>query len=144
MRKKAEKKIRQAVAELGSAANHRLDKVRAGAGLHPKVFDKTILDMERVGTITLEAGNINEMTSDEISGFVRRGNTVYVSFNFMDDVEEPKKAEPEIQEPETIVVILYGLYPGEWEQFENACEAREGKHVVQKIEEMIRQYNRDG
>ena len=43
--------------------NYRLDKVRINAGLYPKVFDKTILDMARLGTIILKEGNV-EMISE--------------------------------------------------------------------------------
>ncbi|MEE4357759.1 MAG: hypothetical protein V2I97_14935 [Desulfococcaceae bacterium] len=84
MRKKAERKIRRAVEDLGNCERHRLDHVRSLAGLHPKIFDKTILDMERVGTIRLFSQGLDEMSKEEISLLVRRGETVYVSFTFID------------------------------------------------------------
>ncbi len=166
MRKKAEKKIRDAVAELGCPEHHRLDRIRPLAGLHPKVFDKTILDMERVGTISLSAEGLDQMTAGEISLLVRRGETVYVSFRFIDgsfvngvfiDKSLPSMqpepiimdtepimmdTEPIIMDTEPIVLILQGLFPGEWEQFEQLCETREGKTGLVKIEDMIRVYNR--
>ena len=83
MRKKAEKKIRQAVAELKSVNNHRIDKVRTRAGLHPKVFDKTVLDMERVGTIKLSTEGLDKLNDSEISSLVRRGDIIYVSFSYV-------------------------------------------------------------
>ena len=46
MRKKAEQKIRNAVAELGNPDFPRIDAVRQKAGLLRKVFDKTVLDMQ--------------------------------------------------------------------------------------------------
>ncbi|QTA80606.1 Uncharacterized protein dnl_29160 [Desulfonema limicola] len=138
MRKKAEKKIRQAVENLESKHKHRLDKVRAGAGLFPKVFDKTILDMERVGTIELYTEGIEELSDAEISSLVRRGNIIYVSFAFIEN------SNIENQTPETIVLILQGLYPGEWEKFEELCEQREGKTAVQTLEHMVRIYNNQG
>ncbi|MEZ4528561.1 MAG: hypothetical protein R2941_21820 [Desulfobacterales bacterium] len=152
MRKKAEKKIRDAVAELGSPEHHRLDRIRPLAGLHPKVFDKTILDMERVGTIRLSAEGLELMNPSEISLLVRRGETVYVSFRFadgsfangafIDKSSPPLQPEPLRKEPEPVIVILQGLFPGEWEQFEQLCQSRESKSALVKMEEMIRMYNR--
>lgn len=146
MRKKAEKQIREAVRRLGSTENHRLDKVRTGAGLHPKVFDKTILDMERVGTITLSTDGVGALSPEEKARLVRRGDTVYVSFNFIDAPSEqapPPPAAPNARaEPatiETIVVILQNLLPGEWETFEDRCKA-EGTATFEKVEELIRTY----
>jgi len=136
MRKKAEKQIRQAVENIESTNQHRLDKVRAGAGLYPKVFDKTILDMERVGTIRLYTEGIEQLSNSEISSLVRKGDIIYVSFSFIDTPPEPL-----IQEPETIVIILQGLYPVEWKTFEQICETREGKTAAEKLEEMVRAYN---
>lgn len=153
MRKKAEKKIRDAVAELGSTDHHRLDRVRPLAGLHPKVFDKTILDMERVGTISLSAEGLDQMNDSEIRLLVWRGETVYVSFRFTDgsfvngafiDRSLPAVQPEQLMETEPVVVILQGLFSGEWEQFEQLCESREGKSALVKIEDMIRGYNREG
>jgi len=161
MRKKAENKIRHAVEELDSQHQHRLDKVRAGAGLFPKVFDKTILDMERVGTIRLYTEGIEELNDAEISSLVRRGDTIYVSFNFIDslpeipdqeipdqeipdqEIPDPERLDQENQTPETIVLILQGLYPGEWEKFEALCERREKKTTIQKLEDMVRSFNNE-
>jgi hypothetical protein len=153
MRQKAEKKIREAVKELGSTSDHRLDKVRGRAGLHPKVYDKTILDMQRVGTIELSTRGIEGLSPQEISALVHKGATVYVSFNFIDTFQEnpPKEKQAETNTPqemcappppsiETIVVILQNLLPGEWECFEDLCKKNEDKKAHEKIEEMIRQY----
>jgi hypothetical protein len=163
MRKKAEKKIRQAVDQLESRENHRLDQVRAKAGLHPKVFDKTILDMERVGTIELSTGNLEGLSRAEIGALVRRGETVYVTFSFtetgkqyeMTPEYEPRfPSEPETDSHpgahagegspgyETRVVILQGLLHGEWELFSELCRTTENKGVEEKLEELIRQYIR--
>ncbi|MFP4349420.1 MAG: hypothetical protein ACLFQY_14120, partial [Desulfococcaceae bacterium] len=158
MRKKAEKKIRQAVDQLYSRENHRLDQVRAKAGLHPKVFDKTILDMERVGTIELSTGNLKGLTQAEIGALVRRGETVYVSFSFTetgkqyDMTPDPEPLYPSAPEAdstsgapaespgyETRVVILQGLLHGEWELFSELCRTTENKGVEEKTEELIRQ-----
>lgn len=159
MRKKAEKKIRQAVDQLFTRENHRLDQVRAKAGLHPKVFDKTILDMERVGTIELFTGNLKGLTGAEIAALVRRGDTVYVAFRF---TEAGKSYEPESEPPfpesprndsnasggeapvyETRVVILQGLAEGEWEAFENLCRTRENKGAEKTIQDWIRRFIRE-
>ncbi|MGE0087761.1 MAG: hypothetical protein AB7S75_25395 [Desulfococcaceae bacterium] len=47
-------------------------------------------------------------------------------------------------ETDPVVLILQGLFPGEWERFEQLCENREGKNALVKIEEMIRGYNMQG
>ncbi len=160
MRKKAEKKIREAVGQLCSREDHRLDRVRAKAGLHPKVFDKTILDMERVGTIELSTGNLDGMSPAEISALVRRGETVYVTFNFTESGgrcemrPEPgcPKALPADSRPETApspapccdtrMVIVQGLLRGEWELFADICRTTENKGAEEKITELIRRYIR--
>ncbi len=153
MRKKAEKKIREAVIQIGSKNRHRLDLVRKRAGLHPKVFDKTILDMERVGTIKLYSDTTNKMTRGQISALVKRGEVIYTSFSFI-ETGETAKAKPARESTaspccenkirpatiETIVVILQNLIPGEWEEFGKLCEELEGRKPHEKIENMIREY----
>jgi hypothetical protein len=84
MRWKAEQAIRQAAAELGDLPQFGLDKIRIGAGLHRKVFDKTILDMARVGTIRLFGKEASEMMGQDIADMVQQGTIVYLSFAFLD------------------------------------------------------------
>ncbi|GBC60536.1 hypothetical protein DENIS_1493 [Desulfonema ishimotonii] len=147
MRKKAEKKIRQAAAELSSGGDYRLDEVRGRAGLHPKIFDKTILDMARLDTIALFTGSTAGMSPVQISNLVRRGDTVYIRFRFTDGSDVPEHQESPGPEVTTTVVILQHLGPDEWESFEHMCHAEEGKRAEQKIREMIREYirqNRSG
>lgn len=147
MRRKAEKQIRDASARMGQGP-FRLDAVRAGAGLHPRVFDKTIIDMEQVGTITLEP---LEAGCEETAGLVRRGDRVYVRFAFVTapapapSAPEPPRApadrKPAAPAPiDAVVVILRNLLPGEWEAFSKSCRTRDGKSPHEKIEEMIRGY----
>jgi hypothetical protein len=154
MRKKAEKAIRDAVDQLGSRDNHRLDRVRPLAGLHPKVYDKTILDMERVGTIRLATGSLEGYSSGEIAAMVRRGDTVYVSFTFIDGTipagaqeSAPPVTETPIRDPlldsEPVIVILQHLIPGEWERFERLCREREGRKGSDVIEAFVRRYLRE-
>jgi len=151
------------VDQLYSRENHRLDQVRAKAGLHPKVFDKTILDMARVGTIELSTGNLKGLTRAEIGALVRKGETVYVTFSFTeigkqyDMAPEPDPLFPSAPEAdsnpeapagagspgyETRVVILQGLLHSEWELFSELCRTTENKAVEEKLEELIRQYLR--
>jgi hypothetical protein len=154
MRKKAEKAIRDAVDRIGSRDHHRLDRVRPLADLHPKVYDKTILDMERVGTIRLATGNLDGFESGEIAGMVRRGDTVYVSFTFIDGTvpagarnEAPPPPEELLRDPmldsEPVIVILQHLIPGEWERFERLCREREGRRGGEVLVNMIREYLRN-
>jgi len=94
------------------------------------------------------------MDAGEISLLVRKGDTVYVSFRFIDgsfvngmfidSSRPPDQPEPLMTDTEPIVLILPGLFPGEWELFEQLCQTREGKTGLVKMEEMIRSYNRDG
>jgi len=145
MRKKAEKKIREAAAMLGEDDTYRLDKVRINAGLYPKVFDKTILDMARIGTITLKKGNAEAMSPAEIGNMVRKGEIIYMYFSFQDaTIGEPAEAEAEIKALETVDIELPGVDRAIWQQFERRCLEREGKPPLQKIVEMISEYNRFG
>ncbi len=84
MRWKAEQAIRQAAADLGDLPQYALDKIRIGAGLHRKVFDKTILDMDRVGTIRLFGKNVSEIRGQDLSDMVQQGAMIYLSFAFLD------------------------------------------------------------
>ena len=145
MRKKAEKKIREAAAMLGEDNNYRLDKVRINTGLYPKVFDKTILDMARLGTITLKEGNADGLSPAEIGKMVRMGEIIYIYFSFQDATGgEPTEAEAEMKVPETVDIVLTGVDRAIWQQFERLCLEREGKPSLQKIAEMISEYNRCG
>jgi hypothetical protein len=135
MRERAEKEIREAAAELGNMEWYRIDRVRERTTLIRKVFDKTLLDMARVGSIHLAEGNASEMDSYEIGNLIRQGDTVYVSFSFVD-------TDPAGQGSETVNVTLRGFNRADWELFEYFCETREGKKGVQKIWEMILEYNR--
>lgn len=85
MRWKAEQAIRQAAAELGNVAQYRIDKIRLRAGLHRKVFDKTILDMARVGTIQLFSSDDSDMNGGNMSEMVWQGVVVYISFVFLNE-----------------------------------------------------------
>jgi len=135
MRERAEKEIREAAASLGKMEWYRIDRVRERTTLIRKVFDKTLLDMARVGTVHLAEGTASEMDSYEISNLIRQGDTVYVSFSFVD-------ADPAEQGIEKVNVTLRGFNRGDWELFEYFCETREGKKGVQKLWEMILEYNR--
>ena len=80
MRKKAEQKIRQAAADLGETNLYRIDRVRERAGFIKKVFDKTILDMARLGTIELKYGNTDDMNPHEIENLIRYRDSIFVYF----------------------------------------------------------------
>ena len=143
MRKKAEKKIREAAARLGGDNTYRLDKVRVYAGLLPKVYDKTILDMARIGTITLKEGNTDGLSPAEVGNMVRKGETVYMYFSFQEETgEKPAEAESEMKGPETVDITLAGVDREVWRQFEKLSLDREGKPPLEKIMEMISEYNR--
>ncbi|MFC1515503.1 C-GCAxxG-C-C family protein [Thermodesulfobacteriota bacterium] len=98
MRKKVEKKIRQAVKELEKSEYYRIDKVRDRTiGVIPKVFDKTILDMARLNTIELIGGDTDEMNPAEINKLVRKGDDVYLYFSLLEDESEEEKIASVVQ-----------------------------------------------
>lgn len=150
MRRKAENKIRQAAAELGQSEYYRIDKVRAKVRLIRKVFDKTILDMDRVGAIELAGGNTDSMTPSEIGNLIREGEKLHVQFKFLDSAEEPQaiqlektqpvKRAPQAPEPEEVEVVLLELEPAVWQRFEHQCLTKEDKDPLEKIKEMICDY----
>ncbi len=137
MRRKAELEIRQAAAAMGDRDSYRIDQVRERTTLIRKVFDKTILDMARLGTISIESRHISEMNEPEVGNFIRQGDTVYIRFSFPDG-----GGIPEDLKPKTLDIALQGFDLTEWTRFEYLCKTREGKTAVEKIREMIRDYNR--
>ena len=151
MRKKVENNIRQAVAELGKSELYRIDKIRAKAGLIRKVFDKTILDMDRVGAIELSGGNTDDMNPSEIGNLVHHGDKLYVNFKILDTDIQPEeinskkietpKPEPEDMELEDLQIVLLEVEPAIWQRFEHQCLTREDKDPVEKVKEMIHDYS---
>ena len=148
MRKKAERNIRQAAAVLGDADFYRIDKVRENCDLIRKVFDKTILDMARVGTIELTGGDTSRMSASEIGNFIRQGDALHVYLRFLNAERETSAGAEKSEkvrrvEPETVTIILKGLDREMWGRFESLCKTKEGKTPVQKIREIINEYNRE-
>lgn len=137
MRKKAERKIREAAAELGNVRFYRIDQVRRGTGLIPKVFDKTLLDMARLQSIELESGDTVGLSAAEVSAMVRSGDVVYTRFRFCGPVLDPSLA------PETFDVVLAGFEKESWQRFEYLCKVREDKTSAEKLQEMILDYVRE-
>ena len=75
---------------LGDQSPYRLDLVRGLAGLHPKVFDKTILDMARLGDIDLFSEDISGLNDAQKEGMFRKGDHVFVRFSFVEKKVEPR------------------------------------------------------
>ncbi len=159
MRKKVEHKISQAIAELGKLEYYRIDKVREKTGTIRKVFDKTILDMDRVGTIELLDGDTTGMSPSEIGNLIRFGDQLHVYFKFPDaetepeaqqpqkaamEAVQPKSAEPESPKTENIEIVLLEIEPEMWQRFVELCQDMEDKAPVRKIREMIRDYIKGG
>ncbi len=159
MRKKVEHKINQAIAELGRSEYYRIDKVREKTQSIRKVFDKTILDMARVGTIELLDGDTTGMNPSEIGNLIRYGDQLHVYFKFPDAETEPeaqktpkatiRAAKPKGEEPESsktrnIEIVLLEIEPEMWQRFVELCQDMEDKAPVKKIREMIRDYIKGG
>ena len=137
MRKKAEKQIRQAAAILGTSNFYRIDQVRANTDLVRKVFDKTLLDMARLGVANLHDGDAEGLSAAETGDLISHRDELFVYFSFPEGAAKQEKAEPE-----TIEVTLKGIEREAWLRFEHLCETREQKQAVQKILDMINEYNR--
>ncbi|MFC1489095.1 hypothetical protein ACFL6B_04520 [Thermodesulfobacteriota bacterium] len=149
MRKKSEKKIRQAASELHTSNVYRIDEVRKKAGIIKKVFDKTILDMARLKIVELIDADTDGLDASEIENLVRQGDNLYADFIFLDAEGQPegKKSEKIVSEvkaeerkPEKIEIVLMEFEPDIWQQFEHLCKTREYKDPIQKIQEMIHDY----
>jgi len=139
MRKKAEKKIREAAAVLGEADLYRIDRVRENTDLIRKVFDKTLLDMERLKKVELIGRDASEVDPTEAGNLIRREDKIYVEFRFTDPPAEPeKKEQPDV--PETTSIILKGIDRSLWRRFESTCARREEILPSEKIKELIRDY----
>jgi hypothetical protein len=149
VRKKVEYKINQAVAELGRLEYYRIDKVREKTGTIRKVFDKTILDMARVGTIELLGGDTTGMNPSEIGNLIQYGDQMHVYFKFPDaetepEAQQPKREEPESSKTENIEIVLLEIEPEMWQRFGELCQDKDDKAPVQKIREMIWDYIKGG
>ena len=126
---------------IGEADSYRIDRVRVNTGLIRKVFDKTLLDMERLKTVELIGQDVAKVDPDEAANLIRRGDQIYVQFRFTDPPVEPeKKEEPDV--PETTSIILKGIDRSLWRRFESTCARREGIRPAEKIKKLIRDYNR--
>ena len=134
MRQKAELRIREATAQL-PGPEYRIDMVRERTDLVRKVFDKTILDMARLGTIMLYGGSTEGMTETEIGNLILHGTTLHIWFMFL----EPEGTPTSIQ---TVDVTIKDFEESEWGQFEHLCEKMEGKTGEQKLKEIVRAYIR--
>lgn len=134
MRQKAEQRIREAVAELGLSPPYRIYQVRERTGLIRKVFDKTILDMARLGTIQLFKGETTGLSDVEISNLIYHGDAIYVSFMFLEAGKTPQYAI------DAIDITLKEIDRDEWAKFEYLTQKIERKTGVQKIRDMIRWY----
>lgn len=137
MRKRAERQIRQAAERLGSSGRYRVDRVRAGAGLIRKVYDKTLLDMARVGTIELSDGDTSDLTGAEIGNMIVSGGMRYVWFRFLESVES---VEPEA--PATVDIEIRGMDRDAWQLFAYYCATREKMEPMEKLVELVREFNR--
>lgn len=137
MRKKAEKQIRTATTSMREKQPFRLDRVRHRVDLVRKVFDKTILDMARVGTIELYPATPDQLEASEAKDYVRQGEKIFASFSFLETVSEDPESEP-------VDILLKGVDPVKWRHFTYLCKAREDKDPQTKILEMIERYNRRG
>jgi hypothetical protein len=159
MRKKVEKKIRQAITTLENSEFYRIDRVREKAGVIKKVFDKTILDMARVGTIELTGGDTSAMSSSQIGNLILQGDQLHVYLKLIDAETEPeslpsenettdtlplKLPETEPPEPANTEILLLEIDPDLWQRFIALCSSREDKGPDQKIREMIQDYSHKG
>ena len=138
MRKKAEQQIRKAASCLEGENLYRIDQVRTGAGLVRKVFDKTLLDMARLGTIALKGGATENMSDSEVKNLIQKGETQYVYFSFVEEEGEQGEANSE-----KIEIVLQGIDRLAWMRFESLCRVRENKNAADKIKEIIFEYNQN-
>ena len=134
LRKKAELQIRNATTLLGGTGFFRIDEVRAYCTLLPKVYDKTILDMARVGTIEL----VRAQPGDEWeagTGLIRRGDTVFETFRFTDGSDLQH-----LHDDQTLDVVWHKVPRELWQRFEARCMETEAKTPFEKGLELIRAY----
>lgn len=124
---------------MGPSDLYRIDQVRAKTDLVRKVFDKTLLDMDRLEAIELQTGDTGALSPSEIDNLVRHLDQVYVHFRFLDQGDE-NRADPKPVAPEAIKTEIVGLEREQWQKFSFLCEKTEGKAPVQKLCELIKDY----
>ena len=123
---------------LGDADVFRIDRVRENTDLIRKVFDKTLLDMARVGTVELIDHDAADIDPSEAANLIRRGDRVYGQFRFTDPPGDMEKEDKPA--PETTTIIIKGLDRALWRRFDSLCNEKEGKGSAEKIKEWIRDY----
>ena len=126
---------------IGETDSYRIDRVRDHTGLIRKVFDKTLLDMTRVGTAELIDQDASKIDPAEAANLIRRGDQIYVQFRFTDPPAEPEKEEKPVRE--TTTIIIKGMDRSLWRRFDSLCTQKERKRPVEKIKELIRDYTQE-
>jgi hypothetical protein len=76
------------------------------------------------------------LSGSETGDLLSQREELFVHFSFPEGV-----ARQETVEPETIDVTLRGIERKAWLRFEYLCETREHKQPVQKILDIINDYN---
>jgi hypothetical protein len=92
MLKKAISKIEEAAASLGALEAYRIDHVWARIDLHRKVFDKTLIYLDEIGTIRLASGDTSRLNPSEIGNLTRRGDKLFMYFSYLDEASNPVPA----------------------------------------------------
>lgn len=138
MRKKAERQIRHAADSLGDSGTQSIHQVRKRAGLIRKVYDKTLLDMARLGTIELIQGDTGTMDAEAMGNAIHHLGRCYVRFRFLATKDTAVETVPE-----TVEVTLRNMDRDAWQRFDYYCRTRENSDPHRKIVEMIRAYNQE-
>lgn len=93
-----EKRLRIATARLDSRKTHRIDLLRAAAGMDRNEFDHTVLELANAQKIELAGGDTSAMTDAQIEDLMTIDGTVFVNLVWL--IPVPAKARPK---PRTIM-----------------------------------------
>lgn len=135
MRKKAEKEIREAAREF-QMEKIPIHPVRVRTSLIRKVFDKTLLDMARLGDVILYNADPDDLVVSDASEFLYQGENIYISFSFVEKHEEREKEAEE----QTLSVTIPDFPKEMWEHFQHLCNFKEKKTPEEKIRQLIHAY----
>lgn len=86
-----EKQLKIATLRLQSRKTHRIDRLRAAAGMKPDEFDEALSELAREQKIELLGGDTSAMSEEQIKALIKSEDTFFVNMIWL--IPLPAKAQ---------------------------------------------------